>query len=67
MKPTAINQKAILTENRKRILRLLTSKRELTILEISRELDISIPTIVYFVEDHSHRFVANHQSILNVE
>jgi predicted NBD/HSP70 family sugar kinase len=45
VKPTVINQKAIWTENRKRMLRLLTSKRELTIPEISRELDISIPTI----------------------
>ncbi|MGD8647918.1 MAG: helix-turn-helix domain-containing protein, partial [Desulfobacterales bacterium] len=45
MKHKIINQKTILTENRKRILRLLTSKRELTIPEISRELDISIPTI----------------------
>ena len=45
MKSTVINQMAIWTENRKRMLRLLTSKRELTIPEISRELDISIPTI----------------------
>jgi predicted NBD/HSP70 family sugar kinase len=45
VKPTVINQKAIWTENRKRMLRLLTSRRELTIPEISRELDISIPTI----------------------
>jgi predicted NBD/HSP70 family sugar kinase len=45
VKHKIINQKTILTENRKRILRLLTSKRELTIPEISRELDISIPTI----------------------
>jgi predicted NBD/HSP70 family sugar kinase len=45
MKPEIINQKAIWTENRKRMLRLLTSKRELTITEISRELDISTPTV----------------------
>ena len=45
VKPNIINQKTIWTENRKRMLRLLTSKRELTIPEISRELDISIPTI----------------------
>jgi len=45
VKPNIINQKTIWTENRKRMLRLLTRKRELTIPEISRELDISIPTI----------------------
>ena len=45
MKPKIINQKAIWTENRKRMLRLLTSNRELTIPEISRELDISTPTV----------------------
>ena len=45
VKPRIINQKAIWTENRKRMLRLLTSKRELTIQEISRELDISTPTV----------------------
>jgi predicted NBD/HSP70 family sugar kinase len=45
MKSKIINQKTIWTENRKRVLQLLTSKRELTIPEISRELDISIPTI----------------------
>ncbi|MBT8374660.1 MAG: ROK family transcriptional regulator [Deltaproteobacteria bacterium] len=38
-------QKAIQTGNRKRMLRLLTSSRELTINKISRELDISIPTV----------------------
>jgi predicted NBD/HSP70 family sugar kinase/biotin operon repressor len=45
VKPKIINQKAIWTENRKRMLRLLISERELTIHEISRELDISIPTV----------------------
>lgn len=45
MKAQIINQKAIQSENRKRMLRLLTCNRELTIPEISRKLDISIPTI----------------------
>ena len=45
MKAKIINQNAIRTENRKRMLRLLTYNRELTIPEISRELDISIPTV----------------------
>ena len=45
MESKIINQMAIWTENRKRMLLLLTSKRELTIPEISRELDISIPTV----------------------
>ncbi len=45
MKPKIINQKAIWTENRKRMVRLLIRKRELTISEISRELDISAPTV----------------------
>ena len=45
VKSKIINQKTIWTENRKRVLQLLNSKRELTIPEISRELDISIPTI----------------------
>jgi predicted NBD/HSP70 family sugar kinase len=45
MRPKIINQKTIWTENRKRMLRLLTRKREMTINEISRELDISIPTV----------------------
>jgi predicted NBD/HSP70 family sugar kinase len=40
-----INQKMIRTENRKRMLWLLVRKRELTISEISRELDISPPTV----------------------
>jgi predicted NBD/HSP70 family sugar kinase len=40
-----MNQKAIRNEKRKRMLGLLTSNRELTIPEISRELDISIPTV----------------------
>ncbi|MBT8351426.1 MAG: ROK family transcriptional regulator [Deltaproteobacteria bacterium] len=40
-----ISQKTIQSENRKRMLRLLTSNRELTITEISRKLDISIPTV----------------------
>ena len=40
-----IDQKTIRAENRKRILQLLIRKREVTIPEISRELDISIPTV----------------------
>jgi predicted NBD/HSP70 family sugar kinase len=45
VEPKIINQKAIWIENRKRMLRLLINKRELTINEISRELDISSPTV----------------------
>ena len=45
MKAQIINQKAIQSENRKRMLQLLASNRELTIPEISRKLDISIPTV----------------------
>jgi len=45
VKPTIMNQKAIWTENRRRMLRLLINKRELTIPEISRELEISTPTV----------------------
>jgi len=45
VKAQIINQKAIQSENRKRMLRLLTCNRELTIPEISRKLDISIPTV----------------------
>jgi predicted NBD/HSP70 family sugar kinase len=45
VKPLVIDQKTIRAENRKRILQLLISKREVTIPEISRELEISIPTV----------------------
>jgi predicted NBD/HSP70 family sugar kinase len=45
VKTQIINQRTIQSENRKRMLRLLTSNRELTIPEISRKLDISIPTV----------------------
>jgi predicted NBD/HSP70 family sugar kinase len=45
MKPKIIDQASIWSENRKRMLRLLTRKRELTISDISRELDISSPTV----------------------
>ena len=45
MKPKIINQKTIWNENIKRMLRLFNKKRELTISEISRELNISIPTV----------------------
>jgi predicted NBD/HSP70 family sugar kinase len=45
MRPKVIDQKTIRTENRKKILRLLIRKREVTIPEISREIEISIPTV----------------------
>jgi predicted NBD/HSP70 family sugar kinase len=45
VQPIVIDQKTIRTENRKRILQLLIRKREVTIPEISRELEISIPTV----------------------
>ncbi|MCP4398774.1 MAG: ROK family transcriptional regulator [bacterium] len=45
MKPKIMNQQAIWAENRKKMLRLLVRKRELTISEISRELNISTPTV----------------------
>ena len=45
MKPRVIDQNTIRTENRKKILRLLIRKREVTIPEISRETKISIPTV----------------------
>ncbi len=45
VKPLVIDQRTIRTENRKKILQLLIRKRELTIPEISREIDISTPTI----------------------
>ena len=40
-----IDQKTIRIENRKKILQLLIRKRELTIPEISREIEVSIPTV----------------------
>lgn len=43
--PKVIDQKTIGVENRKKILRLLARRRELTIPEISREIEISIPTV----------------------
>ena len=45
MKLHVIDQKPIRAENKKKILQLLITKREMTILEISRELDVSIPTV----------------------
>lgn len=45
VRPLVIDQKTIRTENRKKILQLLIRKRELTIPEVSREIDLSIPTI----------------------
>jgi len=45
VKPIVIDQNAIRSENRKRILQLLLRERELTILEMSQRLDISIPTV----------------------
>ena len=54
MKSIVIDQKAIRIENRKRILHLLSHEREQTILDMSRELDISIPTITKNI----HQFIA---------
>ena len=45
MKPIVIDQNAIRSENRRRILHLLVRERELTILEMSQALEISIPTV----------------------
>ncbi len=54
MKPIVIDQNAIRSENRKRILHLLIRQRELTILEMSQALEISIPTVTKNI----HQFVA---------
>lgn len=53
MKSIVIDQKAIRIENRKRILHLLSREREQTILDMSRDLDISIPTITKNI----HQFI----------
>jgi predicted ArsR family transcriptional regulator len=45
LKPIAINPKTIRAENRRKILRPLIRKRELTIMDISWELKISVPTV----------------------
>ena len=45
MKPGMINQQILRVENRRKILRLLIRKREVTIADISRETHISIPTV----------------------
>ena len=54
MKPIVIDQNTIRSENRKRILQLLVRERELTILEMSQMLDISIPTVTKNI----HQFIA---------
>ena len=50
MTPRAINHKAIRAENRKKILALLQKQRELTLQEIAKELDLSVPTVTTIVE-----------------
>ncbi len=50
MTPRAINHKAIRAENRKKILSLLQKQRELTLQEIAKELDLSVPTVTTITE-----------------
>ena len=50
MTPRAINHKAIRAENRKKVLALLQKQRELTLQEIAKELDLSVPTVTTIVE-----------------
>jgi predicted NBD/HSP70 family sugar kinase len=45
-----LNPKTIRTENRKRIVQLLYKQRELTLLDMSRTLGLSIPTVTKNVE-----------------
>jgi predicted NBD/HSP70 family sugar kinase len=45
----ALDHSDIKTNNKKRIIRLLSKERELTKLDISRKLDISVPTVTTIV------------------
>ena len=47
----AIDHSDIKTNNKKRIIKLLSKEKELTKLEISRKLDISVPTVTTVVEE----------------
>jgi predicted NBD/HSP70 family sugar kinase len=49
MKMVALDHSDIKTNNKKRIINLLSRERELTKLDISRRLDISVPTVTTIV------------------
>ena len=63
MTAKTINHKAIRSENRKKILQLVQKERELTIQEISRELDISVPTVTRVIEQLEEEGLAQNAGV----
>ena len=51
MQTKSINPKTIRAENRKKILRQLILKREMTLQDLSRELRISVPTVTKNIDE----------------
>jgi len=63
MTSRTINHKAIRAENRKKVLLLLQKQRELTLQEIARELDLSIPTVTTIIEQLSEEGFAQNAGV----